>query len=111
MQMGTATEVRVSERQRSILEKWVRNRADSPYRLVLRCEIVLLSAAGVDTAEQGRRLNVDRRRPRRWRRRWLEAEDHLASAKSKDVTHVLCEAAHDDHRCGVRGARGVRPPS
>lgn len=76
--MGSAAEVKVSARQRSILEKWVRNKADSPYRLVLRCEIILLSAAGVDNAEQGRRLNVDRQRPRRWRRRWVEAEEHLA---------------------------------
>ena len=105
--MGTAAEVRVSERQRSILVKWVRNKADSPYRLVLRCEIILLSAAGVDNAEQGRRLNVYRQRPRRWRRRWVEAEEHLAGAESKDVSdrdlaQLLLKVLSDRERPGAK---------
>ena len=77
--MGTAVEVSMSERQRAILEKWVRNKADTPYRLILRCQLILLSAAGVSHAEQGRRLNVDRQRSRRWRRRWSEARSNSPS--------------------------------
>ena len=69
--MGGAVEVTVSERQRAILDKWMRNKADTPYRLVERSRIILLSADGVSNAEQGRLLNVDRQRPRRWRRRWV----------------------------------------
>ena len=90
--MGTAVEVSMSERQRAILEKWVRNKADTPYRLILRCQLIGLSAAGVSNAEQGRRLNVDRQRSRRWRRRWSEAEEPLAM-----IIAVACELPED---CG-----------
>ena len=34
--MGKAVDIRVSERQQALLEKWVRNKADTPYRLIER---------------------------------------------------------------------------
>ena len=70
--MSRAVEVVVSQRQRGLLEKLVRNRADTSYRLIERCRIVLMSADGVANVEQGRRLNADQQLGRRWRRRWLE---------------------------------------
>ena len=52
--MSRAVEVAVSQRQRGLLEKLVRNRADTSYRLIERCRIVLMSADGVANVEQGR---------------------------------------------------------
>ena len=79
--MGVAVEVDVSERQRAILEKWVRNKADTAARLVERCRIILMSADGVSNAEQGRRLEADPQRPRRWRKRWAAACGRLEAAE------------------------------
>ncbi len=104
--MGRAVEVKVSERQRVILEKWVRNKADTPYRLVERCRIILMSAEGISNVEQGRRLSVDRQRPRRWRRRWAAAEERLAAAEGEDVSdrelgELLVTVLSDSERPGV----------
>jgi len=104
--MGTAAKVKVSDRQRAILEKWVRHKADSPYRLVERCRIIQMSAEGVSNSEQARRLDVDRQRPRRWRRRWVEAEERLAEAEREGVTdrdlgELLEEVLSDEQRPGI----------
>ena len=104
--MGSAVEVKVSERQRAILEKWVRNKAETPYRLVERCRIVLMSADGVSNIEQGRRLEVDRQRPRRWRRRWAAAEERLAAAElagasDRDLGDLLATVLSDSERPGI----------
>lgn len=103
---GRAVEIVVTERQRALLEKWVRNRADTPYRLIERCRIVLMSADGLSNAEQGRRLGADPQRARRWRRRWLEAQDRLAAAEEKgasdrDLGKLLVEVLNDRPRAGV----------
>ena len=104
--MGKAVEVFVSERQRAILEKWVRNKADTPYRLIERCRMVLMSADGVSNAEQGRRLGADPQRPRRWRKRWAAARDRLDAAESegatdRDLAELLTEFLNDRPRPGV----------
>jgi hypothetical protein len=104
--LGRAVEVKVSERQRAILDSWVRNKAETPYQRVERCRIVLMSAEGVSNAEQGRRLNVDRQRPRRWRRRWAGAEDRLAAAEKQeasdgDLRALLADVLSDEPRPGI----------
>jgi len=104
--MGRAVEVKVSERQQAILEKWVRNKADTPYRLVERCRIVLMSAEGISNVEQGRRLKVDRQRPRRWRRRWAAAKERLAAAEGENVSDrdlgdLLVKVLSDAERPGI----------
>ncbi len=104
--MNKAVELKVSERQRVILEKWMRNKADTSYRMVLRCQIILLSAQGVSNAEQSRRLNVDRQQPRRWRRRWAEVQERLAKAEAegasdRDLGNLLAEVLSDRERPGV----------
>lgn len=101
-----AVEIVVSERQRGLLEKWVRNRADTPYRLIERCRIVLMSVDGVPNVEQGRRLGVDQQLARRWRGRWLEAQERLAAAEEqdasdKDLGQLLVEVLSDRPRAGV----------
>lgn len=103
--MGGAVEVRVSDRQRSILERWVRNKADTPYRLVERCRIILLSADGTSNAAQAQLLGVDRQRPRRWRRRWNEAQERLASAEAegandRDLAALVTDILNDHPRPG-----------
>ncbi len=104
--MGRAVEVVVSERQRAILDKWVRNKADTPYRLIERCRIILMSAEGVSNAEQGRRLGADPQRPRRWRTRWAAARDRLDAAEGegatdRDLAGLLTEFLSDRPRSGV----------
>ena len=104
--MSRAVEVVVSQRQRGLLEKLVRNRADTSYRLIERCRIVLMSADGVANVEQGRRLNADQQLGRRWRRRWLEAHERFERAEEKgasekDLEKLLVEVLSDRPRAGV----------
>lgn len=104
--MGSAAKVRVSDRQEAILEKWKRNRAGTPARLIERCEIILMSAKGMGNTEQGRRLGVDRQRVRRWRTRWASNEERLTAAEredasDKDLTNLLADVLTDMERPGV----------
>ncbi len=103
--MARAPEVTLSTRQRAILERWRRNKADTPARLVERSTIILLSSEGVSNEEQGRRLGVDRQRVRRWRTRWVSKEDRLAAAEregasDKDLASLLRDVLADDPRPG-----------
>lgn len=103
--MAKAPKVTLSDRQRVILEHWCRNKADTPARLVERCTLILLSAAGVNNEEQGLRLGVDRQRVRRWRTRWVSNEERLAAAEregasDKDLAKLLQELLADDPRPG-----------
>ena len=103
--MARAVQVQVSERQRTLLERWERNKADTPYRLVERSRIILMSADQVSNAEQARRLGVDRQRPRRWRRRWAAAAGRLAAAEregvnDRDLAAVVSEILSDEARPG-----------
>ncbi len=104
--MGRAVGIKVSDRQRAILEKWIRNKAESPYRLIERCQVILLSAEGLSNTEQARRLDVDRQRVRRWRTRWASYEERLAvaereGASDKDLTALLASLLVDHKRSGV----------
>jgi putative transposase len=81
-----AATVSASERQRAILEHLIRNAASTPHRLTERCRIVLMSADGVNNTEQGRRLQVDRQRIRRWRAQWAKNQERLDIAEQKGVT-------------------------
>jgi len=98
----------LSNRQREILDGWARNKADMPYQLIERCNIVMMSADGISHTEQGRRLGIDRQRVRRWRRRWLVAEGQLAEAEAagaedKDLRRLMLDVLSDEPRPG-------RPP-
>lgn len=97
--------VMVSERQREVLERWVRNKASTPHRLVERCQIVLMSADGRSNREQARLLGVDRQRVRRWRGRWSDAQKRLAEAEKqeaeeKDLVGIIAEVLGDIPRPG-----------
>ncbi len=106
--MGKAVEIKISARQRAILEKWTRNKAGTSYRLVERSQFVLMSGDGLSNAEQGRHLGVDRQRPRRWRTRWAESEERLAAAEregasEKDLTKLVYSVLGDHERTGTPG--------
>ena len=60
--MSYAPALEVTDRQRSVLEGWVRNPAGTTYRVIERARIVLMSAEGLSIVEQARRLGVDRQR-------------------------------------------------
>lgn len=104
--MGKAVSISVSERQRSILERWQRNKAGTSAQLIERCSIILLSADGVSNTEQGRLLSVDRQRARRWRTRWAENEARLLAAEregasDRDLANLLRELLADEQRPGT----------
>ena len=104
--MRGADEVAASERQRIILTKWVRGKAESPYRLVERSRVVLLSADGVANAEQALRLGVDRQRVRRWRARWSAAKERLTAAEQegandRDLARLMRSVLTDEQRPGA----------
>lgn len=104
--MARAVEITVSARQRAILERWRRNRADTPARLVERAHLILLSADGVANIEQAGRLGVDRQRVRRWRTRWARNEERLAAAERKGVSDkelvkLLYDLLADGERSGT----------
>jgi transposase len=106
--MGKAVEITVSAQQQAILEKWARNKAGTPYRLVERCRFILMSGDGLSNTEQGRRLDVDPQRPRRWRNRWAENEERLAAAEQegvseKDLGKLLFSLLADQKRPGTPG--------
>ena len=103
-----AATVRVSDRQRAILEWWVRNAAVTPHRLQERCRVVLMSSEGMRNTEQARELGVDRQRVRRTRQRWAAFEGRLAEAEAieatdKDLAKLLSEALSDAPRSGTPG--------
>jgi len=104
--MAKAIEIKVSARQRAILEKWTRNKADTPYRLIERARLILMSADGVSNIEQARCLGVDRQRARRWRLRWAENEERLTTAEregvsEKDLVKLLQDLLADGERSGT----------
>lgn len=106
--MGRTTKITVSDRQRGVLEKLVLNKAGTPHRLVERCRIILMSADRLSNTEQGRRLNVDRQRVRRWRERWAGNEERLAvaereGASDKDLADLVVSVLED------RPGRGMKP--
>jgi putative transposase len=99
-----ATVVAVSEGQRALLEKMKRARW-TPRGRAERAQIVLMTAEGMASLEQARRLRVDRQRVRRWRNRWAEAEGRLAAAEEqgasdKDLERLVREVLSDRQRPG-----------
>lgn len=102
-----ATPVNVSERQRRILERFVRSKR-SPRELVERARIVLMSSEGYDNPAQARALGegVDRQRVRRWRDRWAASEGSLREAEAheateKDLEKLVIGALSDNRRSGA----------
>ena len=104
--MGTpSVTVTITARERAILEPLARAKT-APQRLVERCRIVLLSAAGCANEAQADELGVDRQRVRRWRHRWAKARAALAAAQkreasNKDLAKLIIGILMDEDRCGA----------
>jgi putative transposase len=104
--MAGAVKISVSDRQRIILDRWCRKKADTPHRLIERCRIILMSVDGVSNVEQARRLGVDRQRVRRWRKRWDDRYLRLVKAEEEgandaDLTRLLMQLLQDAPRSGT----------
>ncbi|MGA8302741.1 MAG: helix-turn-helix domain-containing protein [Thermoplasmata archaeon] len=68
--MATLPRLTLTENQRDVLEKWSRG-GSTPYRLVIRSQIVLLAAKGGSSRSIARRLHVNAITVARWRSRFL----------------------------------------
>ena len=75
--------VLLSERQRRLLEAWVR-RSSAPQRLVRRAQIILLLAAGKTFNEVARALGVLRQTVYKWGKRWRTPAGQLAEVEAQE---------------------------
>ena len=99
-----APEVTLSPRQRAVLESLARS-PKAQQRHVERARIVLDSADGALCVETAAKLGVDEQRVRRWRRRFADAMELLASAEAQDATDddlrsLIIDVIGDDARSG-----------
>lgn len=97
--------VTVTTRERQVIEPLARAKS-APQRLVERCRIVLLSAAGWANEVQADELGIDRQCVRRWRHRWAKARPALVAAEArgasdKDLEKLIVGILTDDERCGA----------
>src|SRR5919109_2003044 len=96
--------VLLSERQRRLLEAWVR-RSTAPQRLVRRAQIILLLAAGKTFNEVARAVGVLRQTVYQWANRWRRQARQLAEVEAQERSdHVLsdrlAERLWDAYRSG-----------
>jgi transposase len=73
----------LSERQRRLLEAWVR-RSSAPQRLAKRAQIILLLAAGKTYNEVARALGVLRQTVYQWGKRWRTQARQLAEVEAQE---------------------------
>ena len=69
--MRRACEIVLDEQERTTLEKWAKGRR-TPARLVVRANVVLLAAQGLENRAIAQRLNIGRDTVATWRRRFGE---------------------------------------
>lgn len=68
-----ALPLEITERQRLILEGWLRA-TNTPQSKVLRAKIILLAGEGYKNKEIVQQLQVDQNTVRKWRLRWHQAD-------------------------------------
>ena len=100
-----ASRVDLSPRQRALLARLSRSRT-LPRRLAERVAFILAAATGSTCVADARRMGVDAQRPRRWRKRWHEAQPRLAEAEAKQVSDdelesLVLEVLSDEERSGA----------
>jgi putative transposase len=83
--------IRLTERQRKILEQIVR-RAQSAQCMVTRGKIILMADDGLSNQQIADDLGIHVQTPRRWRNRWAEAAEQL-----KDIEADLDDKALSAH--------------
>jgi putative transposase len=90
----------LSPRQEKLLRQIVSKTTNS-YRLVRRAKIILGAASGESNSSVSRKLELDRRQVRMWRKKWLSATEILTEAELrfandaqilKLITEILADA-------------------
>lgn len=98
-----AKSVVLHERVRAVLDRVGRSRSGEQ-RHVERAVMVVLASDGLSDAEIARRLGMDVQRPRRWRKRWLQAVPEIAavvsSASDRDFERLVLDGLTDAPRSG-----------
>jgi len=97
-------EIKVTKRQRDILKRIVRGKKN-PQDLVRRVEIIL-AAANSETRNQhiADDLGTSRITVRKWRQRWLDAEEALEAMEEendKDLEGHIIKVLADEYRSGT----------
>ena len=90
--MRTAQPIMLTDEERDILTRWSRGRS-TPARLVLRANIILLAASGLQNKQIAPQLGTDRFTVARWRSRF--AEERLAGIE-KDAPRSGRKATRRD---------------
>ena len=106
--MSTCITVPMTTQQRHVLEAIIRA-SSSEQRLVFRARILLACATDPCNETVARTCNTNRATVRKWRRRWLAAQDTLAAAEAEgegapSLATVLMTLLQDEPRTG-------RPPT
>ena len=81
----------LTERQGRLLRHWARC-PTSPQRLVMRCEIVLLSEEGKRQEEIARLLGIVTKTVRKWQLRWREMQEDLRRLEELSVPEKFYRA-------------------
>jgi transposase len=96
--------ITLSAPQQALLEALLRQ-TSCPQALVLRARIVLGAASGQRNEQLAQALGCSLPTVRKWRRRWAEAEAHLAAVEHQppDLRAVLATVLADAPRAGAPG--------
>jgi hypothetical protein len=103
---GKAAKIRLTEKQKGILEQIMRSRT-GPKRLVQRVNVILLAFAGAFNVAIADSVGLARRQVGLWRRRWQQSFDALVAIECRE-THAELRRAIEDvlsdaPRSGSRG--------
>lgn len=102
MTINKAAEIRLSEKQRSILESMKRG-THSPLHLIQRSTIVLLAADGLNNKEIERQTGWERNTVKKWRNRWaktLPEINQIETSKPWALKATIDAALQDADRPG-----------
>lgn len=92
--------------QRHVLDRLAR-RHSSSQQLLRRVGIILEAAEGANNEQVARKLGLYRETVRKWRTRWLEAQDLLRASEAEGderaLTRVVEEVFTDEPRSGAPG--------
>jgi putative transposase len=93
-------EITLTPAQRTILERWERQR-QGPHDRVRRARILLLAAAGERNTAIGRAVGLSAEAARLWRTRWRDGGAALAAAAPDDLEDLMDEILADAPRPGT----------
>ena len=77
--------IKLSQRQRTLLEQVVR-RHSNPQGLVQRAGVILSADQGMNNTQIAQQLQLARNTVWRWRQRWLTATERLSSMEVEGIS-------------------------